>query len=144
MLPWENLPVLRNQQVYRMPSISSIRATLIKCCPYQQQVQLLKCYQGSPMEQGVPSHSIPSIDPLDSYYLLNPSGDLSSTQIEFESWFRDQDFEVLFYFTLEIRTVKRNLKHRISPIRHVHVLKKFIDIYTLQKLRSLSIFLYEC
>ncbi|XP_070034034.1 separase isoform X2 [Nicotiana tomentosiformis] len=93
MLPWENLPVLRNQQVYRMPSISSIRATLIKCCPYQQQVQLLKCYQGSPMEQGVPSHSIPLIDPLDSYYLLNPSGDLSSTQIEFESWFRDQDFE---------------------------------------------------
>ncbi|CAN4110641.1 unnamed protein product [Withania somnifera] len=37
MLPWENLPVLRNQQVYRMPSVSSIRATLIKCCQYQQQ-----------------------------------------------------------------------------------------------------------
>ncbi|KAK4739682.1 hypothetical protein R3W88_003379 [Solanum pinnatisectum] len=90
MLPWENLPVLRNQQVYRMPSVSSIRATLIKCCQDQQQVQR----GGSPMKQGVPSSpSIPLIDPLDSYYLLNPSGDLSSTQSEFENWFRDQDFE---------------------------------------------------
>ncbi|CAN4108060.1 unnamed protein product [Withania somnifera] len=89
MLPWENLPVLRNQQVYRMPSVSSIRATLIKCCQYQQQVQMGE----SPMKQGVPSPSIPLIDPLDSYYLLNPSGDLSSTQSEFENWFRDQDFE---------------------------------------------------
>ncbi|KAF3628570.1 putative DNA polymerase delta subunit 4-like [Capsicum annuum] len=89
MLPWENLPVLRNQQVYRMPSVSSIRATLIKSCQYQQQVQM----GGSLMKEGVPSPSIPLIDPLDSYYLLNPSGDLSSTQSEFENWFRDQDFE---------------------------------------------------
>ncbi|XP_060167773.1 separase isoform X1 [Lycium barbarum] len=89
MLPWENIPVLRNQQVYRMPSVSSIRATLIKCCHYQEQVQM----GGSPMKQGVPSPSIPLIDPLDSYYLLNPGGDLSSTQSEFENWFRDQDFE---------------------------------------------------
>ena len=96
MLPWENLPVLRNQQVYRMPSVSSIRATLIKCCQDQQQVQK----GGSPMKQGVPlSPSIPLIDPMDSYYLLNPSGDLSSTQCEFENWFRDQDFEVLLHFS---------------------------------------------
>ncbi|KAJ8572576.1 hypothetical protein K7X08_009087 [Anisodus acutangulus] len=61
MLPWENLPVLRNQQ----------------------QVQM----RGSTIQR-VPSHSIPLIDPLDSYYLLNPSGDLSSTQSEFENRFR--------------------------------------------------------
>ncbi|KAK4339952.1 hypothetical protein RND71_041414 [Anisodus tanguticus] len=89
MLPWENLPVLRNQQVYRMPSVSSIQATLSKCYQYQQQVHM----RGSTMKQGVTSHSIPLIDPLDSYYLLNPSGDLSSTQSEFENWFRDQDLE---------------------------------------------------
>ncbi|GFY89325.1 separase [Actinidia rufa] len=38
MLPWENLPVLRNQEVYRMPSISSISATLDKYCRLQEQV----------------------------------------------------------------------------------------------------------
>lgn len=79
-----------------MPSVGSIRATLIKCCHDEQEVQM----GGYPMKQGVPSSpSNPLIDPLDSYYLLNPSGDLSSTQSEFENWFRDQDFEVLLYFT---------------------------------------------
>lgn len=86
-----------------MPSVSSIRATLIKSCQYQQQVQM----GGSLMKEGVPSPSIPLIDPLDSYYLLNPSGDLSSTQSEFENWFRDQDFEVLLQSTPGIRTSKK-------------------------------------
>ncbi|KAK8567876.1 hypothetical protein V6N12_006446 [Hibiscus sabdariffa] len=37
--------------------------------------------------------AVPLIDPLDAFYLLNPSGDLRSTQAEFENWFRDQNFE---------------------------------------------------
>ncbi|KAM5574597.1 hypothetical protein ABKV19_013836 [Rosa sericea] len=32
-------------------------------------------------------------DPLDAFYLLNPSGDLNYTQNEFETWFRDQNLE---------------------------------------------------
>ncbi|XP_052179939.1 separase isoform X3 [Diospyros lotus] len=80
MLPWENLPVLRNQEVYRMPSIGSIFATLSRCCHFQEKV-------------GRKSILFPSIDPLDAFYLLNPSGDLSSTQAKFEDWFRDQNLE---------------------------------------------------
>lgn len=41
------------------------------------------------------TRTFPFIDPLDAFYLLNPGGDLSSTQIEFENWFRDQNFQVI-------------------------------------------------
>ncbi|XP_015580756.1 separase [Ricinus communis] len=80
MLPWENLPVLRNQEVYRMPSVASICSTLDRSCNNQEQV-------------GRIFSAFPFIDPLDAFYLLNPSGDLSSTQVEFENWFRDQNLE---------------------------------------------------
>ncbi|OIV91544.1 hypothetical protein TanjilG_08956 [Lupinus angustifolius] len=81
MLPWENLPVLRNHEVYRMPSVSSISAVLDnKASNHQEQVE----------RNLVP---FPSIDPLDAFYLLNPDGDLSDTQITFESWFRDKNLE---------------------------------------------------
>ncbi|KAL7119495.1 hypothetical protein ACP275_02G066600 [Erythranthe tilingii] len=80
MLPWENLPILRNQEVYRMPSVGSIFATLDRCCQNEEQ-----------FETNIPA--FPSIDPLDSYYLLNPDGDLRTTQLEFESWFKDQNIE---------------------------------------------------
>ncbi|KAG2240437.1 hypothetical protein Bca52824_090755 [Brassica carinata] len=77
MLPWENIPILRKQEVYRMPSVGSISAVLKK-----------RSLQGKTARA-----SFPLIDPLDSYYLLNPGGDLSETQGDFESWFRDQNFE---------------------------------------------------
>ncbi|XP_050209368.1 separase isoform X2 [Mercurialis annua] len=80
MFPWENLPVLRNQEVYRMPSVGSISLTLDRSCNPQEQV-------------GRIFSTLPFIDPLDAFYLLNPSGDLSSTQNAFEKWFRDQNFE---------------------------------------------------
>ncbi|XP_020873224.1 separase isoform X2 [Arabidopsis lyrata subsp. lyrata] len=79
MLPWENIPILRKQEVYRMPSVGCISAVLKKRS------------EGEPAR----SHfvSFPLIDPLDSFYLLNPGGDLTDTQDKFESWFRDQNFE---------------------------------------------------
>ncbi|KAL5564053.1 hypothetical protein UlMin_033800 [Ulmus minor] len=80
MLPWENIPILRNQEVYRMPSVWSITARLDRSHHNQRQV-------------GMVGVDFPFIDPLDAFYLLNPSGDLSSTQIEFENWFRDQNLE---------------------------------------------------
>ncbi|XAR49404.1 Separase [Bertholletia excelsa] len=79
MLPWENLPVLRKQEVYRMPSIGSIFAILEKCCTKEH--------------IGKVPVSFPLIDPLDAFYLLNPGGDLSRTQVEFEEWFRDQNLK---------------------------------------------------
>lgn len=74
-----------------MPSVGSVCATLDGRCNQQQQdSEILAAF--------------PAIDPLDAFYLLNPSGDLSSTQIEFESWFKDQNLEVSFsYFLLILR-----------------------------------------
>ncbi|KAK4438264.1 Separase [Sesamum alatum] len=80
MLPWENLPILRNKEVYRMPSVGSIFATLDRCCQNEEQFE-------------TKNPAFPFIDPLDSYYLLNPDGDLSRTQVEFENWFKDQNME---------------------------------------------------
>ncbi|XP_058191839.1 separase isoform X2 [Rhododendron vialii] len=80
MLPWENLPVVRSQEVYRMPSIGSIFATLDRCRQFQ--------------EHDVKNAGIfPFIDPLDGFYLLNPSGDLSGTQDTFEDFFREKNLE---------------------------------------------------
>ncbi|KAG4399168.1 hypothetical protein GLYMA_08G184200v4 [Glycine max] len=80
MLPWENLPILRNQEVYRMPSVSCISAVLHKDSNHKEQV-------------GRNLGPFPLIDPLDAFYLLNPDGDLGGTQIEFENYFRDQNLE---------------------------------------------------
>lgn len=66
-----------------MPSVGSISAVLKK-----------RCLQGEPARSHV--SSFPLIDPLDSFYLLNPGGDLSDTQGEFESWFRGQNFKVTY------------------------------------------------
>ncbi|KAK9162182.1 hypothetical protein Syun_003084 [Stephania yunnanensis] len=82
MLPWENLPVLRTLEVYRMPSIGCISVVLNMNCHLQNRNVI-----------GSGSAPFPSIDPLDAFYLLNPSGDLERTQIEFEDWFRDQRLE---------------------------------------------------
>lgn len=63
-----------------MPSIGSIAATLDRCCQLKEQV-------------GRNPVIFPLMDPLDAFYLLNPSGDLSRTQVEFEDWFRNQNLE---------------------------------------------------
>lgn len=81
MLPWENLPILRDREVYRMPSVGSICLTIDRCCEKEER-----------NENSIPA--FPLIDPLDSYYLLNPDGDLHRTQAEFEDWFKIQNIEV--------------------------------------------------
>lgn len=79
MLPWENVPIMRDQEVYRMPSVASIFMAL-------QRRSLLG-------EAAMLGTKFPLIDPLDAFYLLNPSGDLSRTQSEFEEWFRHQNIQ---------------------------------------------------
>lgn len=65
-----------------MPSVSSLIFTLERSSHYQEKVV------------SIASRNLPLIDPMDAFFLLNPSGDLSSTQVEFENWFRDQRLEV--------------------------------------------------
>lgn len=64
-----------------MPSVGSISATLERVHHHEVHVKGLLA-------------TFPLIDPLDAFYLLNPSGDLSETQLLFEDWFRDQNLEV--------------------------------------------------
>ena len=71
---------MKEQEVYRMPSFASIFMALQRRCVLEEAARL-----GS---------KFPLIDPLDSFYLLNPSGDLSRTQAEFEEWFRHQHMQV--------------------------------------------------
>uniref|UniRef100_K3Z105 separase n=1 Tax=Setaria italica TaxID=4555 RepID=K3Z105_SETIT len=80
MLPWENLPVLRNQEIYRMPSMTSIFLALSRSNNLRK--------DGSVM-----APPFPVIDPFNTFYLLNPSGDLSSTQEEFDQLFRNYDWK---------------------------------------------------
>lgn len=82
MLPWESLPFLRNQEVYRMPSVISIKVVLDKYNNKEVQVE---------------THSVPfpSINPYDDFFVLNPDGSLKVFQIEFEEYFKRNFFEVI-------------------------------------------------
>lgn len=68
-----------------MPSVACICATLQRLHDHQEL-----------RSQG--TEVFPLIDPLDCFYLLNPGGDLIRTQLEFENWFRDHNFEVVIVF----------------------------------------------
>lgn len=83
-----------------MPSVGSISTTLDRSHHHQEQV-------------GMAGAAFPYIDPLDAFYLLNPSGDLSSTQIEFENWFRCQNLEVT---SLHPFLFRKEISVRISRI----------------------------
>lgn len=107
VLPWESLPILRKHEVYRMPSVSSILAvmvsrfdaasidgfaksekTLLKGRNNKKQERpSRKNTKSSILEQ---SPRLPIVDPYNTFYLLNPSGDLGSTQATFEDWFKNQ------------------------------------------------------
>ncbi|GAB2265099.1 hypothetical protein Dimus_000166 [Dionaea muscipula] len=82
MLPWESMPMLREQEqeVYRMPSVACMSVALHRSAEHQEEAQSLQAV-------------FPLIDPLDAFYLLNPSGDLSSTQEEFEEWFKAEQLQ---------------------------------------------------
>ncbi|KAG8072566.1 hypothetical protein GUJ93_ZPchr0006g41913 [Zizania palustris] len=80
MLPWESLPALRTQEIYRMPSVGSIFLALSRNNNY--------CKDGS-----IIAPPFPVIDPLNTFYLLNPSGDLSSTQEEFDRLFKNYEWK---------------------------------------------------
>lgn len=81
MLPWENLPVLRNQEIYRMPSMGSIVLALSQSNNHYKDVSA----------KALP---FPVVNPSNTFYLLNPSGDLSSTQEEFHQLFRNYEWKV--------------------------------------------------
>ena len=101
-LPWESLPVLRGFETYRMPSVGGIRALLIHQqlasvtfssnlltneSNGQAGLQIHKSALEMPLSAG--SVTEPCVNPYNTYYVLNPSGDLSKTQQAFEEWFKE-------------------------------------------------------
>jgi len=80
MLPWENLPALRNQEIYRMPSIRSIFLALTRSTNHHEDASAI-------------APPFPVIDPFDAFYVLNPSGDLVSTQEEFDQLFKNYEWK---------------------------------------------------
>ncbi|XP_065666100.1 uncharacterized protein LOC101239166 isoform X3 [Hydra vulgaris] len=67
-LPWESIPMLRNQPVVRMPSLL---------------FTAIHCMNNSVfLKGGLPCNNI--------YYIVNPSNDLKNTEIKFSEWFKSE------------------------------------------------------
>lgn len=101
-LPWESLPVLRGFETYRMPSVGGIRALLMhqqlasvtfssnlltNKSSGQADLEIHKSALPKPLIPG--SVAEPCVNPYNTYYVLNPSGDLAKTQQAFEDWFKE-------------------------------------------------------
>ncbi|KAK9808987.1 hypothetical protein WJX72_007397 [[Myrmecia] bisecta] len=74
-LPWESMPSMRANRMYRMPSLACAAANV------ERQTQGMA---------GAPGSGTCDVDLGSTFYLLNPSGDLPSTQATFEAWFSGQ------------------------------------------------------
>jgi separase len=77
MLPLESMPILRKEEVYRMPSVSSIYIALDKMSNYYVPQKNYKRRKDNSYKEEVERNlmQFPIIDPLDTFYLINPSGD---------------------------------------------------------------------
>ncbi|XP_047307638.1 separase [Impatiens glandulifera] len=123
MLPWESLPVLRTQEVYRMPSVGSIYTTLERCHTRN--------------EKSTACVDFPQIDPMDAFYLLNPDGDLTHTQLQFEKWFRDMNFEGKVGTRATEEELSNALRDRDLFLYFGHGSgSQYISRHEIQKLRS--------
>ncbi|KAG8988816.1 hypothetical protein FRB93_003969 [Tulasnella sp. JGI-2019a] len=76
-LPWESISILRGRSVSRIPSIAFLIDRL-------EMVHHLRpaTVRGETVDRTV-------VDPLKTFYVLNPSGDLTTTQATYESSFKD-------------------------------------------------------
>ncbi|XP_072020427.1 LOW QUALITY PROTEIN: separin-like [Amphiura filiformis] len=72
-LPWENMPVVRDQPMCRMPSLHFISSHL---------------NMASQSTDSVLSHGV---DTTDTFFVLNPTNDLANTQKTFQKWFEKEN-----------------------------------------------------
>ncbi|KAG8894550.1 hypothetical protein FRB99_001141, partial [Tulasnella sp. 403] len=77
-LPWESIPALRGRSVSRIPSISFL---LDRVEMVQHQNKISRSSHVRPPDRTV-------VDPTRTFYVLNPSGDLKTTQTTFEATFK--------------------------------------------------------
>jgi separase len=73
--PWESIPILRGKSVSRIPSIDFLL----------DRVQYAK---KDPGKHGHPVADRLVVDPRETFFVLNPSGDLKNTEGRFVDWLR--------------------------------------------------------
>lgn len=79
-LPWESLPILRGQSVSRIPSVDF----LIDRLDFEE--WRLKKSSADADEYALDRAKV---DPRNTYYVLNPSGDLAATEGRFKGWLQE-------------------------------------------------------
>lgn len=74
--PWESISSLRGRSVSRIPSLSFLidRLEMVR--------HMRKTNSGRPVDRT-------EVDPLKTFYVLNPSGDLTTTQTTYQESFED-------------------------------------------------------
>ncbi|SRR5258708_9926287 len=82
-IPWESIPILRGRSVSRIPSISFL----------VDRVHLARHLKGLPISSlgslDYPIVDRTTVNPKNTFFILNPSGDLKSTQERFEGWLKN-------------------------------------------------------
>jgi separase len=82
-IPWESIPVLRGKSISRIPSLSFLLDRI-------EFTKLQREAMGSPDMDGLtPDRAI--VNPKKTYYVLNPSGDLTKSENRFCSWVKEMD-----------------------------------------------------
>lgn len=80
-LPMENIPILRKQAVSRLPCLSFLRDRILYA-------QSKKFTEGKNLSREQNHGNDLHISKKNTFYVLNPSGDLVHTQKEFENLFK--------------------------------------------------------
>ncbi|KZV89225.1 hypothetical protein EXIGLDRAFT_771939 [Exidia glandulosa HHB12029] len=86
-VPWESIPVLRGRAVSRIPTIAFL----------MDRLQLSRTLTASTPSQKVRRPVVTDralVNPAKTTYILNPSGDLKSTEQAFAPWLKEMDKEV--------------------------------------------------
>ncbi|KAJ3742013.1 cysteine peptidase C50 [Lentinula detonsa] len=82
-LPWENIPILRERSVSRIPSISFL-LDRVHFSRLQQSKYSDKNQSSTAVDRAV-------CDPRNAYYIINPGGDLERTEERFKPWLKNME-----------------------------------------------------
>lgn len=80
-IPWESIPILRGRSVSRIPSLSFL-VDRIQFAKLQREAAGSLIGNDSPVDRAV-------VNPRSTYYVLNPSGDLTKSEIRFGAWTKE-------------------------------------------------------
>ncbi|CAL8470074.1 g9616 [Coccomyxa elongata] len=93
-LPWESLPMLQEQGIYRAPSLACACAIAARNAQDCTPSLFAYCSRQAGSEACIAeqrrSDGPKAVDVHDAVYMLNPSGDLASTQATFQEFFQQQ------------------------------------------------------